>query len=131
ARGLHPPILAERGLGPAVGALARRAPLPVEVAHAPDERFAPAVEVAAYYVVAEALTNVAKHAHATRATVSVRREDALARGRGRRRRARRREPARRKRPRRPDRPRRGAARDARGHERRGLRDDAPRRVPTR
>jgi signal transduction histidine kinase len=57
-------------------ALARRAPLAVSVDHAPDERFPPTLEVAVYYVAAEALTNVAKHAEATRASLSVRRQGA-------------------------------------------------------
>ena len=72
ARGLHPPVLTERGLGPALEALARRAPLPVTVQAAPQERFAMTLEVAAYYVVAESLTNVAKHADASRAAVALR-----------------------------------------------------------
>ncbi|HEY3184351.1 MAG TPA: PAS domain S-box protein [Gaiellaceae bacterium] len=76
ARGLQPPVLAELGLGPALTALARRAPLPVSVEHAPEERFPATLEVAVYYVAAEALTNVAKHAAATRASLSVRRERA-------------------------------------------------------
>jgi PAS domain S-box-containing protein len=75
ARGLHPPVLSERGLGAALSALARRAPLPVTIEHAPTERFPATLEVAVYYVVAEALTNVAKHARATEATITVRRED--------------------------------------------------------
>jgi PAS domain S-box-containing protein len=76
ARGLHPPVLAELGLGPALNALARRAPLPVSVDHTPEERFPPTLEGAVYYVAAEALTNVAKHAEATRASLSVRRDGA-------------------------------------------------------
>jgi signal transduction histidine kinase len=76
SRGLQPPVLAELGLGRALTALARRAPLPVSVHQGPDERFPPTLEAAVYYVAAEALTNVAKHAHATRAALSVRREGA-------------------------------------------------------
>jgi PAS domain S-box-containing protein len=74
ARGLHPPVLAERGLGPALATLARRAPLMVTIEHAPQERFASSLEVAAYFVVAEALTNIAKHADATEARITARRE---------------------------------------------------------
>jgi signal transduction histidine kinase len=75
ARGLHPPVLSERGLAAALSALARRAPLPVTIEHVPEERFPATLEVAVYYVVAEALTNVAKHAQASEAGVAVRRED--------------------------------------------------------
>jgi PAS domain S-box-containing protein len=70
ARGIHPAVLTDRGLGPALEALAMRAPIPVEL-EAPAERLAPAVEAAAYYVVAESLTNVAKYGRATAAEVSV------------------------------------------------------------
>lgn len=68
ARGLYPPILSEAGLAAAVGALAERAPIPIEV-RVPDDRFARAVEVTAYFVVAEAITNVSRHAGATMASV--------------------------------------------------------------
>ena len=71
ARGLHPTLLSDRGLGPAVEALAHRAPLPVEVGGLPAERLPEQVELAAYFVVSEALTNVAKHASATHASVTV------------------------------------------------------------
>jgi len=70
ARGLHPNVLTDRGLGPALEALAARSPIPVEV-HVPGDRFLPAIEAAAYYVAAEALANVAKYAHATFAEVRV------------------------------------------------------------
>ena len=70
ARGLHPPILTEAGLGAAIEALAERAPLTV-ITSVPDDRFPANVEVTAYYVVAEALTNVARHAAATEAHVEV------------------------------------------------------------
>jgi signal transduction histidine kinase len=76
ARGLHPAVLTDRGLDAAVRGLAFRAPLPVEiVGEAPDD-LPPPVATALYYVIAEALTNVAKYAAANRATVAVRREDA-------------------------------------------------------
>jgi signal transduction histidine kinase len=75
ARGLHPVLLSERGLGPALDALLARAPVAVEIEELPDERPAPPVEAAAYYVVAEAITNVAKYAQASHATVAVRRSD--------------------------------------------------------
>jgi PAS domain S-box-containing protein len=65
ARGLHPVILSRGGLGPALKALGRRSPLPVELDVRAEERLPEPVEVAAYYVVAEALTNAAKHAHAS------------------------------------------------------------------
>ena len=75
ARGIHPAVLADRGLEPALGILARRAPLPVEVTSAPAERLPAPVEAAAYFVVAEALTNVAKYAQASRASVAVERRN--------------------------------------------------------
>jgi signal transduction histidine kinase len=71
ARGIHPAVLTERGLGPALEGLVARAPVPVELAELPDERLAPSLEAAAYYVVAEAITNVAKYSGASRATVSI------------------------------------------------------------
>jgi signal transduction histidine kinase len=77
ARGLVPPVLADRGLVPALGALANRSPVPVAVEADEDERASEAVEAAAYFVVAEALTNVARHAQARRATVRVARRDGL------------------------------------------------------
>jgi signal transduction histidine kinase len=73
ARGIHPAILTARGLAPAIGALADRVPVPVEVEIAVDERYPPAVEAAAYFLVAEALTNVAKYAQATLAQVELHR----------------------------------------------------------
>jgi signal transduction histidine kinase len=78
ARGIHPAVLTDRGLGPAIESLAIRAPVPVEIAELPDERLAGPVEAAAYYVVAEAITNVAKYAQASHATVSVRRSNGRA-----------------------------------------------------
>jgi signal transduction histidine kinase len=71
SRGIHPAILSEGGLGPALKTLARRAPLPVEIIVRADQRLPEPVEVAAYYVVAEALANVAKHADATTAYIDV------------------------------------------------------------
>ena len=75
ARGIHPAVLTDRGLGPALEALVNRAPVPVELTELPDERLAGPVEAAAYYVVAEAVTNVAKYARASHVTVSVRRSN--------------------------------------------------------
>jgi signal transduction histidine kinase len=75
ARGIHPAVLTDRGLGTALETLANRAPVPVELAELPDERLPEAVELAAYFVVAEALTNVAKYAQASHATVEVAREN--------------------------------------------------------
>jgi signal transduction histidine kinase len=74
ARGLHPAVLSDHGLKAALSALAARAPLPVDVSVDLDERPSEPVEEAAYFVVAEALTNVARYASARGATVSVRRE---------------------------------------------------------
>jgi signal transduction histidine kinase len=74
ARGIHPAILTEQGLGPALGALAGRAAGPVETDVAIDGRLPAPVESAAYFVVAEALTNVAKYAGGADARVQVRRE---------------------------------------------------------
>jgi signal transduction histidine kinase len=71
ARGIHPAILTDRGLGPALEAILARAPLAVELTDLPDERLPEPVEAAVYYVVAETITNIAKHAQAESATVSV------------------------------------------------------------
>jgi signal transduction histidine kinase len=73
SRGIAPPILADRGLGPALAAAAARCPVEVslDVALPPGQRLAAAVENTAYFVVTEALTNVAKHARATLCTVVV------------------------------------------------------------
>jgi signal transduction histidine kinase len=78
ARGIHPAILTDRGLGAALHALAERAPLPVDLHQMPEDRLPPAVEAAAYFVVAESLTNVAKYSSAEHATVRVGREDGVA-----------------------------------------------------
>jgi PAS domain S-box-containing protein len=71
ARGLHPAVLTDRGLRAAVEMLAGRAPVPVEIAEVPDERLPEPVEAAAYYLIAEALTNVAKYAQASAVRVRV------------------------------------------------------------
>jgi signal transduction histidine kinase len=71
ARGIAPPVLADRGLGAAVEALGRRAAIPVELELTIDRRPLPVLETAAYFVVAEALTNVAKHAPGATARVRV------------------------------------------------------------
>ena len=64
SRGIHPTILTEAGLGPALRALARRSDVPIEVDVSLDERLPAPIEAGAYYIASEALTNVAKHAHA-------------------------------------------------------------------
>jgi PAS domain S-box-containing protein len=74
ARGIHPSILTHRGLEAAVEALTHRMPLPVDV-EMPNNRYPPSVESAAYFVVAEALTNVAKYASAKTARVMARASD--------------------------------------------------------
>jgi signal transduction histidine kinase len=75
ARGIHPAVLSDRGLGPAVDSLAGRLALPVEIGAMPAERLPEKVEVAAYFVVAEALTNVARYAGASHARIDVTRDD--------------------------------------------------------
>jgi len=70
-RGVHPPILTERGLDPALSGLAALCPIPVDVHVEVPVRPKPAVEAVAYFMVAEALTNVAKHSRASHATVVV------------------------------------------------------------
>jgi signal transduction histidine kinase len=79
ARGIHPAVLSDRGLGAALEALASRAPVPVAVRGVPEDPINPAVEAAAYFVTAEALTNVAKYAHASEASVQLSVEDACLR----------------------------------------------------
>jgi PAS domain S-box-containing protein len=71
ARGIHPAVLTERGLSAAIGALATRCVVPVEVVDPLEQRLPPAVEATAYFTVAEALTNVAKYAEATHAVVTL------------------------------------------------------------
>ena len=78
ARGIHPAVLTERGLGPALQSLCDRAPLPVELESLPEERLPRRVEAAAYYVVSEALANVAKYAHASGAKVRIVQENGSA-----------------------------------------------------
>jgi signal transduction histidine kinase len=75
ASGIHPAVLSQRGLDAALESLATRSPVPVELDVVLDERLPSATETAAYFVVAEALTNVAKYAEATYASVMVRREN--------------------------------------------------------
>lgn len=77
AQGIHPAILTQGGLAPALRSLALRASMPVEVLVVPEERLPEPVEVAAYYAAAEALTNAAKHAAASRARVTLERHDGL------------------------------------------------------
>jgi signal transduction histidine kinase len=79
ARGIHPAILSDRGLDAALLALAHRAPLPVEVGQVPDDRLPEPVEAAAYYVVAESLTNVVRYAEASRAEVDITRAGGVVR----------------------------------------------------
>ena len=74
ARGIHPPVLADRGLEAAIAALASRTPLRVEVSVDVPGRPARAVETAAYFVVAEALANTGKHANAQTVHIDVREE---------------------------------------------------------
>jgi signal transduction histidine kinase len=71
ARGIHPAILTDRGIAAATEALASRLPIAVELAQFPADRAPEHVEVAAYFVISEALTNVAKYASASRAAVAV------------------------------------------------------------
>jgi signal transduction histidine kinase len=73
ARGIHPAVLSDRGLAPALEMLASRAPVPVEVAADAGDELPPPVATAIYFVVSEALTNVAKYAHARQAAVTVER----------------------------------------------------------
>ena len=77
ARGLHPAILADGGLQPALKTLARRSAVPVHLEIKVDRRLPGPVETAAYYTVAEALTNAAKHAHATTADVQAAESDGV------------------------------------------------------
>jgi signal transduction histidine kinase len=75
ARGIHPAVLSDRGLRPALESLAGKAELPVELAAVPDERMPEPVERAAYDVVAEAVANASRHSNATHCVVKVVREN--------------------------------------------------------
>jgi signal transduction histidine kinase len=75
ARGVHPAVLTEEGLGGAIESLATRTPIPVRISSVPDERLPPEIEAAAYFVVCEAITNAVKHSHATAVSVSAQRLD--------------------------------------------------------
>ena len=77
SRGIHPAILARGGLAPALNTLARRSAVPVELAVRTETRLPEPVEVAIYYVVSEALTNTAKHAHASAVHVAVEARDGV------------------------------------------------------
>src|SRR4051794_38957401 len=71
ARGIHPALLADRGLTAALEALAARAPFPVTITGVPEARLPAAVEATAYFITAEALTNVSKYAQATKASIDL------------------------------------------------------------
>jgi signal transduction histidine kinase len=75
ARGIHPALLTDEGLLPAVDSIARRAQVPTKIVSIPTERYPVAVEAAAYYVIAEALTNAARHSAATEILVQVDRDE--------------------------------------------------------
>jgi len=75
ARGIHPAVLTDHGLGLAIAALANRSPLKVDVVAVPEERFAASVEAAAYFVVSEALTNSARYAGPCTVDVELKKED--------------------------------------------------------
>ena len=77
ARGIHPAVLAKGGLAPALKTLARRCPVPVQLDVRVHRRLPEPIEITAYYLVAEALTNVAKHAHATRIIVEAQQDDTV------------------------------------------------------
>jgi signal transduction histidine kinase len=79
AQGIHPAVLTEAGLGPALAALATRATLPVRIDAVPEGRLAAEVEAAAYFVVCEALTNATRHAHAGCVTVRAEQVDSTLR----------------------------------------------------
>ena len=79
SHGIHPAILSEQGLTPALKTLARRSAVPVELDLRTGRRLPGPVEVAAYYAVSEALANAAKHAHASAVQVELGADDAMAR----------------------------------------------------
>jgi PAS domain S-box-containing protein len=78
ARGIHPAMLTDRGLGPALESLVHRAPIRVDLQSLPADRLPGPVEAAAFYVVSEALTNVAKYAQASAAVVRIEQQDGYA-----------------------------------------------------
>ena len=78
ARGIHPAILTDRGLGPAVRSLAERSGVPVTIVGLPQRRLDEPIEAAAYFLVSESLTNCAKHAHASAIRLSITRQDGAA-----------------------------------------------------
>ena len=77
SRGIHPAVLSEVGLGPALRTLVRRSAVPVDLEFGAEDRLPEPVEVAAYYVISEALTNTAKHARASHARVAVQQRDGV------------------------------------------------------
>ena len=77
SQGIHPAALSEGGLGPALRTLARRSAVPVDLELGAEDRLPEPVEVAAYYVISEALTNTAKHARASHARVAVQQRDGV------------------------------------------------------
>jgi signal transduction histidine kinase len=79
SHGIHPAILSNGGLKPALNTLRRRSPVPVELDLHAERRLPEPVEVAAYYVVSEGLTNAAKHAHASVVHVELDTDDAILR----------------------------------------------------
>ena len=76
SRGIHPAILTEDGLGSALREVTGRSPIPVQLQLGVDERLPDQIEISAYYIVAEALTNAAKHSGASAITVTVERDRA-------------------------------------------------------
>jgi signal transduction histidine kinase len=77
SRGIHPAILSQAGLGPALRTLARRSALPVKLELRSERRLPEPVEVAAYYLVSEALTNAAKHARASVVNIELDADEAI------------------------------------------------------
>ena len=128
ARGLHPAVLTDRGLAPALQSLANRSPFPVAIAGVPAVRLPEPVEAALYYVVAESLTNAAKHSGATEGTRRAVDDARDGGGRDPRQRQRRREPDPRQRAPRARRPRRGPRRRAPVPEPPGRRNGDPGRA---